>query len=144
MSGRNPPAAWKKYLQEHGCAPKRRGKNVQWELAEQKALWVMVKTRPWHRQWIHLANERRYGDEAKKLWSLGVQAGVPDNFLFMRRGEHCGAVSELKRIGAPPSQTTKDQLWWLDMLAEQGWCTGVHYGAEESIAFFDDYVARPA
>ena len=58
----------------------------------------------------------------------------------MPRAGHAGAVSELKRPGAPPSSITESQHEWIERLRVCGFLVDVHYGWEAAAKFFDDYV----
>lgn len=125
-------------------------KNTAHEKGEQKALFDWVQLQPWHHQWVHWPNERAKatGDksgfadrERIDLSKQGVKRGMPDNWLFMPIGNHPGAVSELKRVGATRSAVSPEQRWWLTTLEAQGWAVGVHRGWVEASEFFLDYVA---
>ncbi len=74
------------------------------------------------------------------MWKAGVTAGPLDNWLFMPRGGYCGAVSELKRPGAPPSAVTESQAEWIARLEECGFHVGVHFGWEAAAEFFTSYL----
>jgi len=78
------------------------------------------------------------------MWLAGVTAGPLDNWLFLPRAGYCGAVSELKRPGAPPSAVTESQADWITRLDLCGFYTGVHYGWDEAREFFDEYVRAPS
>lgn len=101
--------------------------------------WVALQW--WRDSFAHWPNERPSKMERLHLWKQGVVAGPLDNWLFLRRGGFCGAVSELKRPGAPPSAVTESQHEWITRLEECGFCVGVHHGWEESAKFFTSYVA---
>jgi hypothetical protein len=75
------------------------------------------------------------------MWLAGVTAGPLDNWLFIPRAGFCGAVSELKRPGAPPSAVTESQREWIARLQLCGFHVGVHFGWEEAAEFFTTYLA---
>lgn len=122
---------------------KRGKRNVQWEQAEQEALFVVADTREWGGDLVHYPNERPNKREAWKLARLGVRAGMPDNWLYRPSATQgfCFAVSELKKPGAPPSSVTEAQREWLDRLVVCGACVGVHRGWQSALDFFDRYMA---
>ena len=74
-----------------------RAKNIQHERMEQEALVQWVELQPWSDYFAHWPNERQNRTEAWSLARQGVRKGMPDNWLFLPRRGHPGAVSELKR-----------------------------------------------
>lgn len=78
------------------------------------------------------------------MWKAGVAAGPLDNWLFVPRAGFCGAVSELKRPGAPPSAVTESQQEWIARLEACGFHVGVHFGWEAAAEFFSTYLKGDA
>ncbi len=101
--------------------------------------WVQLQW--WRDSFAHWPNERASKSERHHLWKAGVTAGPLDNWLFLPRSGFCGAVSELKRPGAPPSATTESQHDWIERLRLCGFLVDVHYGWEAASAWFESYVA---
>lgn len=110
------------------------------EAEHQEALVEWARLQPWFDRFAHWPNERIDKAEARVLYRRGVKPGPLDNWLFLPMGTHVGAVSELKRPGAPPSATSKEQQAWVGYLEECKFCVGVHYGVDEALNFFQAYV----
>ncbi len=100
--------------------------------------WVRLQW--WRDSFAHWPNERTSKSERHHMWKAGVTAGPLDNWLFLPRGGYCGAVSELKRPGAPPSAVTESQREWIARLQECGFHVGVHFGWETAAEFFSTYL----
>lgn len=79
-----------------------------------------------------------------KLWTLGLEAGVPDIVIVTKpplryeawkngtaQDWWCGAALELK---APKGRASDEQKQWLSDLAGLGWATAVTYGLDEALA----------
>jgi hypothetical protein len=114
------------------------------EVEHQEALVEWARTMWWWKDFAHWPNERIDKMEAYKLYKAGVKPGLPDNWLFLPVGTHMGAVSELKRPGAPPSATSKEQNRWLSVIEDCGFLVTVSYGVDEAMAFFEGYAGpRP-
>lgn len=111
------------------------------EQEHQEALVEWARTQPWFERFVHWPNERVQKAEAIKLYKAGVKPGPLDNWLFLPIGTHVGAVSELKRPGAPPSATSAEQHQWALYLEECNFKVEVHYGWDEARDFFECYVA---
>lgn len=80
----------------------------------------------------------RHKLEALKLKRMGVKAGVPDLFLPIPTSQHHGLFIELKRRRL--STLTIEQKWWLNALAERGYCAEVAYGWEEAKNIIEEYM----
>lgn len=86
----------------------------------------------------HIPNGgKRDARTAKKLKMEGVKAGVPDLCLPVARGKYHGLYIELK---AGKNKTTKNQDYWLDRLAVQGYRTCVCYGWEQASEVIKGYL----
>lgn len=109
------------------------------EAQHQEALVEWAQTQPWWPMFVHWPNERWNKAERLVLARQGVKPGPLDNWLFLPIGQHVGAVSELKRPGAPPSATTDDQKAWAAILTNCQFKVGVHYGVDEAMDFFRTY-----
>jgi len=118
-----------------------RAKPVQYEAAHQAALTKAIRTQWWGPYFSHWPNERPQRLEAWRLSGQGVRKGMPDNWLFLRRGPHAAAVAELK---APETRgrPSKEQLWWLATLEAIGFHTGWHRGWEVQLEFFKAYAGQ--
>lgn len=114
--------------------------NLGTEAEHQAALVEWAKLQPWWDRFVHWPNERIDKGERIMLWRMGVKPGPLDNWLFLPMGTHVGAVSELKRPGAPPSATSKDQQRWVGYLEECKFLVDVHYGWDQARDFFQAYV----
>lgn len=75
-----------------------------------------------------------------KLWSLGLEAGVPDIMivdpppswpLTLTGHGYRAAALELKADKGRPSD---EQKQWLSDLAVRGWATAITYGLDEALA----------
>ena len=76
-----------------------------------------------------------------KLWSLGLEAGVPDIVIvdkpygsresLSEPTPWAGAALELKADKGRPSD---EQKQWLSDLAVRGWATAITYGLDEALA----------
>lgn len=87
--------------------------------------WASVRLNIWPELALmfHVPNGGdRHVAVAAKLKAEGVKAGVPDIWLPVPRIPFTGLVIEMKR---PGGRVTKEQKWWLDQLAEQGWYVAV-------------------
>ena len=100
--------------------------------------WVRLQW--WRDSFAHWPNERCSKSERHHMWKAGVTAGPLDNWLFLPRSGYCGAVSELKRPGAPPSSVTESQQEWVERLTLCGFLVDVHFGWDAASKFFDSYV----
>lgn len=110
------------------------------EKQHQEALVEWVRIQWWRDSFAHWPNERASKSERHHMWMAGVTAGPLDNWLFLPRQGYCGAVSELKRPGAPPSAVTESQQEWIARLEECGFHVGVHFGWEAAAEFFSNYI----
>jgi hypothetical protein len=110
------------------------------EAEHQEALVEWARLQPWFERFAHWPNERVNKAEAVKLWRAGVKPGPLDNWLFLPMGTYVGAVSELKRPGAPPSATSPEQQKWRGYLEECKFLVDVHYGWDQARDFFQGYV----
>ncbi len=99
-----------------------------------------VRNQWWRDSFAHWPNERASKSERHHMWKAGVSSGPLDNWLFLPRAGFCGAVSELKRPGAPPSAVTESQRDWIERLELCGFLVEVHYGWDDARQFFDGYV----
>ena len=83
---------------------------------------------------------------AVKAKQAGLKRGYPDLSLDCRRSTNLGPLRkfygglriELKRIG--DSKVSKEQVWWLDRLHEQGYRAVVCWGADEAIREITSYL----
>jgi hypothetical protein len=76
---------------------------------------------------------------AAKLKAEGLKVGVPDLCWPIARGGYHGLFIEMKRReGGVPS---KEQKWWIDHLAEQGYLARVCYGSQQAIETIQKYLA---
>lgn len=97
---------------------------------------------------MHVPNGGRRGKiEAARLKRQGVKAGYPDIVLDVARGGFHGLRIELKapraELGRAP-QVSREQRWWIDWLAEQGFRAVVCHGWEAARAEILDYLAQEA
>jgi hypothetical protein len=69
--------------------------------------------------------------EAAIMQSLGVRRGIPDIFLFPRRGRGRGYALEIK---AASGILSDDQIAMIRALEANGVTVGVTYGLDEAIA----------
>lgn len=117
---------------------------VQWEAAEQEALFTWANyqlgTFPELELLYHVPNGgRRNKYEAAKLKRQGVKPGVPDIVLPVPRAEFHGLYIELKYGDNKP---TKDQKKWLERLKEQGYKAITCYGWREAAGEIEKYLRR--
>ena len=113
------------------------------EAEEQVALVNCANMRQWGTYFFHVPNERVDKLEAIRGKQQGVRAGVPDNWLILRREfwdtKYSGLVIELKRRDATKSALKLEQEDWLGKVAGQGFLSFVCCGAEEAIKVLDAY-----
>ncbi len=67
----------------------------------------------------------------------GLKAGVPDLWLPVARHGYHGLVIEMKW---GDNIATKEQEWWLDRLAEQGYLATICFSAGEAIETIEKYL----
>lgn len=71
-----------------------------------------------------------------KLWSLGLEAGVPDIVIVdppRARGYECARAAALE-LKADKGRVSDEQKQWLADLAARGWATAVTYGLDQALA----------
>ena len=66
-----------------------------------------------------------------KLWSLGLEAGVPDLIIVDPTGRHPAAALELK---APRGRVSDAQKQWHADLLARGWAVATTCGLDEALA----------
>lgn len=76
---------------------------------------------------------RRDYVEAARLKQSGVKAGVPDLIILTPPPGYVGAVVELKRANAKPSDLRASQGDWLREFAGFGWLCVVGFGWRDAI-----------
>lgn len=90
----------------------------------------------------HVPNEGKrspqYGSMMKKA---GLKSGVPDLFLPVAKKKFHGLYIELKDGHKKP---TKNQLWWLEHLAKQGYRCLVCESFGAAVAAISDYMDIPS
>jgi len=74
----------------------------------------------------------------KRMKDEGVKKGVPDLCLPVPRGGFHGLYIELKRIGT--GRVSKEQNWWLERLAEQGYRATVCFGFDDARRTIEKYL----
>ena len=85
-------------------------------------------------------NGKWYSPVGKKLKASGVKRGIPDLCLpFPSRGYH-GLWLEMKFGKNKP---TKEQLWWIAKLKEQGYFVVVPYSMEAAALWILQYLNVP-
>lgn len=113
------------------------------EAEEQVALVNCSNMRQWGTYFFHVPNERVNKLEAIRGKQQGVRAGVPDNWLILRREyadtKYSGLVIELKRRNATKSALKLEQQIWLAKVGGQGFLSMVCAGAEQAILALDAY-----
>ena len=113
------------------------------EAEEQVALVNCSNMRQWGTYFFHVPNERVNKLEAIRGKQQGVRAGVPDNWLILRRAyggvDYSGLVIELKRRDATKSALKLEQQDWLSKTGGQGFLACVCCGAAEAIKVLDAY-----
>lgn len=88
--------------------------------------------------WFHVPNERNTSQKrGRQMKMAGVKSGVPDIVIPepppALPSDVCGAVIEVKRRDASPSDVTENQADWLDKFAKYGRVTAVCLGADQAI-----------
>ena len=81
----------------------------------------------------------RHKATASRLKAEGVKKGIPDLCLAVPKGIYHGLYIELKRL-KPRGYPAKDQKWWLEKLAEQGYDTYCCRGHEAAITVIQSYL----
>lgn len=116
------------------------------EHTEQAALfqWARLLT-PRYPELQWLAAWPNGGFRAKKTAALlkeeGVQPGVPDILLHLRRGDCPGVAIEMK-VGT--NKPTEAQQRWLAHLASQGWKVAVCYSWQDAACIIAAHVGFDA
>lgn len=82
---------------------------------------------------------RRDFQEAIKLKRMGVQAGVPDLCIPIARGIYHGLYIELKRAKGGAIRDT--QLYWIDMLNQNGYLAHIAPGCDKAIDIVLNYLS---
>jgi VRR-NUC domain len=77
--------------------------------------------------------------EGAKFKRMGVKAGVPDICIPLPRKGYHGLYIELKR--AKGGSLSESQQEWRDALTREGYCWYEAKGADELIAFVENYLA---
>lgn len=91
---------------------------------------------------IHVPNGgHRSKRVAGRMKAMGTKPGVPDVLCFVPSRGHPGLAIEMKRPGAPPSATSKEQHAWLRHLEGLGWHACVCRGFEEAKTALEGYLA---
>lgn len=81
----------------------------------------------------------RLGKGQKIYWAkMGMRYGHPDLFLAEPRGKYHGFYVELKRKGEVPRE---EQLYWLDYLAQRGYCTCWHDNLDDAMKAVEQYLS---
>ena len=112
------------------------------ESQEQQTLfqWAAIKQRelPELALLHHIPNGgQRARTTAARLKAEGVKAGVPDLSLPVPRGNFNGLYVEMKVAKNKP---TANQVWWLNALTQQGYCTAVCYSWQEAANVIEKYL----
>ncbi len=95
---------------------------------------IMVPSVPF----FHPPNgEIRDSRTGAKLNAQGTRKGIPDLFLPVPRGKHCGLVIEVK---APQGRVSKYQKTWIEFLEKMGWRTEVCRSVAECIDVTINYL----
>ncbi len=117
------------------CAPA-----VQMERAEGRALMVLIAG-TWWGSWLHHSPNESMDPIARQIAAgQGTRAGFPDYILPIAMNGFPGLAFELKAPkpwGRAPSLSQKR---WLDHFSDNGWQTGVAYGAEEARRLLFDFI----
>lgn len=79
----------------------------------------------------------RTDSEGAKFKRMGVKAGIPDICIVRACGKYHGAYIELKRKGGA---TSKSQVDWLEILANEGYYVKVAFGADEAMLATKEYL----
>lgn len=122
--------------------PRRKPREI--EDGEQMALmaWLELQHPAVFARTIHVPNGgNRSKRVAGRLKAMGTKPGVPDVLCFVPAGGKAGLAVEMKRPGAPPSATSKEQLDWLRWLECLGWHCCICRGFEEARTAFEAYLA---
>ena len=112
------------------------------QIVHQEALVEWINYQWWADSWVHWPNERFDKAERLVLWARGVKPGPLDNWLFIPKFGHCGAVSELKRPDARGKRLPEKQGEWKERLEACGFLVDIHYGWEEAACFFAEYMGE--
>lgn len=87
---------------------------------------------------FHVPNEgKRTSYSGAALKRQGLKRGVPDMVLPVARGSYHGLYIELK---VNKNRATKEQLWWIEALKQQGYYAVLCHGFEEAIKTIEDYL----
>lgn len=131
-----------KNLLKQGCVVKARRKQQPEEDLQRACMeWVAFNraAHPRLKWMIHVPNGgKRPRGEAGKLKAMGVKKGVLDILLPRPspRRRWMGLAIELK---SSTGRLSEDQVDWLEVHAEDGWCTGVARTLEQFIALVETY-----
>jgi hypothetical protein len=78
--------------------------------------------------------------EAKQAKRAGMESGVPDVFLPVPRGKHCGLYIEMKRSDKTLSDLSESQREWKTGLTENGYRAEVSFNWEQAKDFILEYL----
>lgn len=93
--------------------------------------------------WLHIPNEGKRSKYERYLISLfGCLKGASDIMVFRRTDRYIGLAIELKATYASGKKNypTKDQKHFLYTLHQEGWCTAVTWGFDETIEVIAAYL----
>ena|SRR3990167_7936995 len=98
--------------------------------------WVKLKKLPV----AHIANEgKRSLSQGRLLKAQGLSKGFPDFFLPIVNKNFHGLFIELKRRKG--SVTTKEQIFWLSLLNNAGYCASLCKGWNEARKLIEWYIS---
>lgn len=102
--------------------------------------WAAYQTGKWPELNLmyHIPNEgKRSRATGGRMRAEGLKPGVPDVCLPVARGRFHGLYIEMK---AGSNKTTKNQDYWLEALAAEGYLTAVCYGWEAAAQKITEYM----
>lgn len=103
--------------------------------------WLQLQYPAVFERTAHVPNGGQRGKRiAGRMKAMGVKPGVPDILCFVPSRGHNGLAIEMKRPGAPPSATSKEQHAWLRHLEGLGWHACVCRGFEEAKTAIEGYL----
>jgi len=113
------------------------------ELAEQQVIFAWAKFHEQKHPELKLLHSTLNGIRlpiglAVKAKKSGNKPGCPDIYLDVAKRGYHGLRMELKRSRG--GQLSQDQIWWIEMLRDQGYCVEVPKGANEAITYICDYL----
>lgn len=89
----------------------------------------------------HLAGDSvQRAKQMKRLKKQGLKPGVSDLFLAKPMQHYAGLWIEMKRQPGAKPRVSVDQLDWLYLMQEKGYCTALCYGADQAIQAIQDYL----